>query len=746
MTETTDTRLRRNPRSLPDFPFVTWHFGKLLPSIRRYAAELDRNRGGQVDSNKDGTFDRSEVHRLLVRLLPHATAKQLVYMGVMIAPLNEGEVAKSEMVGILRSCVQAERAVESGAARHEVAALLQFLRHNLATLSRLLRDRPRGFSAPVTLPQAAALLYDLMPGLTPWDVRVVMAMLWWADPAGLAELSVKALYQTLMLVDVQMAEVRKEVEVAVVHEDLPQKPKWQLEQLSYLNREYVVDKAEARVYEPHGAGWMKLVGTLAGDGTVEPLATPHEVFSAMDRLWREQPHKLKQAFASVSVGKADMRISSVELSRLVKKLLPEATSSQLRIMRDVLDLGSDTGLVTMEEAASAFKEAAEALLDMRSTHLYEAMHVLNPIATAVHRALHKVKDEFARLEADGDGKVDAKELAGVVQANCADITSHEMKHLLLALNEIDAVQDGVHRYGDLLQVLRLVDMVVGKGPAQSHRATWVLEHYPQGAPSGSALVMCPFTQRLYAAPLDNKTWPACVGGVDHQGAVQMVPRTYLFELLDTFFATNQHQLQAAFLDADLSKMGVLEPKQLVEFVCRAYHPGLTPDQAKYVEAMIELDSVGSTFSDLQAMLKQCKVVESVVQQASQVEVPMGLRRVAAAVTATGGAATMFATRAAAAAAAAASAGQPAGQLDRRHMLRLVHDLLPSISPREARFMLVALFEVTPPGTHSFRFRDLQQALRLLAVKVRARSDPPPREKSWWAHTRGGKAPGFKQPT
>lgn len=114
------------------------------------------------------------------------------------------------------------------------------------------------------------------------------------------------------------------------------------------------------------------------------------------------------------------------------------------------------------------------------------------------------------------------------------ITLYEMRHVIMAINELDMEGNGAMRFEDLLQALRLVEVFRSRSTS-GRKEAWVLEEYNEFTQEDitSRFLRDPTSKRLYTAVGDD-FWPQVIGCMIVRGAgmkASLFPERYtLFQV------------------------------------------------------------------------------------------------------------------------------------------------------------------------------------------------------------------------
>ncbi|KAK3241898.1 hypothetical protein CYMTET_48379 [Cymbomonas tetramitiformis] len=710
------------------------------------------------DDDNSGTLDRHELVNLVRKVLPHAHAGELSYFQVILDVNGDGRVTYQELIKTIKDCLAIGKTLCEKQSLEVDASLEQASKRileNQVSRQRVLKEFERDGSRGLLPRDVAQLVREILPSFADSNMRHLLLSLKSLDLDGSGRVQSADFMQTLRLVDIRLTESAKaEPPESAATKSVKPSEQWELEEMYFEGKLYLVDRTERKVYSASSPGdWPRLVGRLVRGNQVELTKPPPDLFKALDSYLRSNQKRLRDVFDEFdddNSGALDGR----ELARMVKKLLPDVHAGELRYFQVVLDTDGN-GNVSFSELIEVIKECmalGKTLQGSSGVGMSEVLEKMKAFMLTEHVALQRIFREFDK---DGTGQLSAREMAKMVKAVMPALTSREIRHLMMSMKAMDLDGDGQVSMYELKRALRMVDVQRIKGGSQSPSKVespvqsrggptpaaaqtpavteqWELEeNYFEGK-----LYLVDRTERKVYSASSPGDWPRLVGRLVRGNQVELTkPPPDLFKALDSYLRSNQKRLRDVFDEFDDDNSGALDGRELARMVKKLL-PDVHAGELRYFQVVLDTDGNGNvSFSELIEVIKECMALGKTLQGSSGVGMSEVLEKVKV---------FMLTEHVALQRIFREFDKDGTGQLSAREMAKMVKAVMPALTSREIRHLMMSMKAMDLDGDGQVSMYELKRALRMVDVqRIKGGSQSPSKVESP-VQSRGGPTPAAAQ--
>ena len=235
---------------------------------------------------------------------------------------------------------------------------------------------------------------------------------------------------------------------------------------------------------PYGAPAAPVVGYGAASGTGSsggaqgaPSGTPsadRNVFLRVQRHLETSDRSASELFRRFDkLGRADNKLSTKELERLMELVEPTITDRELRHFMLMVDIDG-TGEISLEEFSRAVGGAvlAEAGVQRevdvsvaQDADVVRVEDIMRRLRDNMQRTGRSVKDVFEQFDEDGSGQLEHLELVKLFKHCCPGLNQLELQYLIQHVHELDTDGDGMVSLEELRQYIRLQKAGVSVPPS-----------------------------------------------------------------------------------------------------------------------------------------------------------------------------------------------------------------------------------------------------------------------------------------
>ncbi|GIL82053.1 hypothetical protein Vretifemale_10957 [Volvox reticuliferus] len=640
------------------------------------------------DRGRKGYLDRAELGDLVRRVMPEATEAQIRFLAVVLDENNDHVFTQQELLGAAKKVVELLRQQQAaagvgsaggfaGAPTPEVAAVLdrfsQYLRENMdvarATFESLDPERTGYLDydrVAVFFRRLVASISRTSGGMggggslrvSPEEQRYLLAQVHLYDVDGVGQVTFSELLRALHAADLRSARGvhstgwaaalgqggrrRSAASASAAIYDAP--TTWRLEDYRWGDREVLLDPTSGVLYSrPRWEGdWPQPLGRLTvgpgGREAVTPVRPDaFSFFKRLDAFLKDNRVRLRQLFDASDTDRSGA-LDSREMGRLVKRVMPEATSPQMSYLLAMLDVhGMDQ--VTYEQFVQVCRDsmATEAAAAAAVSEQGQGLELPAEVAEALHRLSEALLHDrsaavslFRQADRDGSGRLEPREVATLLRRLVPNLRPEELRVAVVALfRNMDHNGDGTLSFQEFMYAMRAVDLQMPNrtitagnwrpGRSSASRISPV-QSYSSGVPAPrepvlGALdleevrlggqrymlsrynnvvyeVLPPQASRAATAP---QQWPRVVGIYDPASGgllrkVDGVTSADLFSALDSYLKTARVRFSDVFARYDTDRNGRLEPRELGRLVEDLLGPqAAAPADVAYLVAMLDLD-------------------------------------------------------------------------------------------------------------------------------------------------------------
>ncbi|GIL68702.1 hypothetical protein Vafri_21956 [Volvox africanus] len=418
---------------------------------------------------------------------------------------------------------------------------------------------------------------------------------------------------------------------------------WRLEEYRWGDREVLLDPTSRVLYSrPRWDGdWPQPLGRLTvGPGGREVVAPVRpdafSFFKRLDAFLKENRVRLRQLFDAADTDRSGA-LDSREMGRLVKRVMPEATSPQMSYLLAMLDVhGMDQ--VTYEQFVQICRDAmaTEAAAAAAGSEQGQGLELPAEVAEALHRLSEALLHDrsaavslFRQADRDGSGRLEPREVATLVRRLVPNLRPEELRVAVVALfRNMDHNGDGTLSFQEFMYAMRAVelqtpDRTITAGNWRSGRSSAsrisAVQSYSSGVPAprepvlgaleleevrlgGQRYLLSRYNSVVYELPPQAsraatapQQWPRAVGIYDpsSRGLLRKVDGATsvdLFSALDNYLKTARVRFSDVFARYDTDRNGRLEPRELGRLVEDLLGPqAAAPADVAYFVAMLDLD-------------------------------------------------------------------------------------------------------------------------------------------------------------
>eukprot|EP00232_Nephroselmis_pyriformis_P027008 CAMPEP_0182873320 /NCGR_PEP_ID=MMETSP0034_2-20130328/12253_1 /TAXON_ID=156128 /ORGANISM="Nephroselmis pyriformis, Strain CCMP717" /LENGTH=1422 /DNA_ID=CAMNT_0025005961 /DNA_START=180 /DNA_END=4445 /DNA_ORIENTATION=- len=523
---------------------------------------------------------------------------------------------------------------------------------------------------------------------------------------------------------------------------------WVLEEYSLDGKRYLLDRKTSMLYHDNGSAARPVAAGRLSGGRLQPLTDGTDLFESLDNFLREKQARLKEVFDHFDKDK-NGKLDASELRAFIKELMPQCLEPEQRYFKVMLDLDGD-GKVTYEELLGALKECKAGGARLRSKDKLGVDDILFKIAAYVDTNHTTLESEFRKADTSGDGSLDADEMARLVRrvVPAAKImTSSDQRVLISELMQLGGYNRKL-TLQDLKRALQMYDLKISKAagggtsqspstftfdqsptsslsvstarsPAKSAaggfgspRQKWELETLNVG---GKRYLLDPDTRVVYTDAPEGE-WPQRLGTYSGGRIKEEEARVDFFVSLDDHLQTHRTRLRELFDKYDLARAGSLRSSDLGRLL-RDIMPQVTDRQTDYFMVMLDLDGDGKvTYEELLTVIKDTRAAGVQVRSKSKVDADDVLGKLMTYVRA-------HHTTVEAAFRDADRNGD--GRLDYRELLAMLGKLMPALTDREKRALVMDLERLDHTGRGQVSLLELKRALRDVAITRRGEHPATP---------------------
>ncbi|KAG2493237.1 hypothetical protein HYH03_008653 [Edaphochlamys debaryana] len=634
------------------------------------------------DADRSGSLRPSELGRLIRDMVPDATRAELHYFLAIMDANGDGTVTYDEFLAAAKDSLRATQQMAVGGGGSGTATFPPDVLAALDELSSRLAEQPalgkrifaqcdKNGDGALDLSEAGKFLRSLMPELGGRPLQFVLSYLGTQDLDGEGVLRYSELMTGLHALQARGprgvtysrsftapaanaaisalvasgAASNRGIAQAATAELLrgtegnrrAYTKDWELHEWRVRGATYLLDPVTDLVYSDVGANqWPELVGRKVGE-SYQPLdgSATMVFFRNLDQHLKSMQVKFSTLFNEFDHGLKGY-LERSELASLVRRVMPEATDSQIRFLAVVLDENGDK-MISQQELLGAAKKVVDLLRQQKAaggqgTPPPEVAAVLDRFSRFMRENMDKARTTFEALDVRRQGYLDYDGVAAFFRRLAPRLGMDDMRHLLAQVHLYDVEGVGQVTFSELLRALRAADLHSARG---SHATGWAAAVSSSRSGAGGGLydspsvwrleayrwnnkdvLLDPATRVIYSKPQTEAEWPTPLGRLTSTQAgrptvIEVQPdSTNFFKRLNTYLRDNGLQLRQLFDRSDRDRSGLLDTQELGMLV-KQIMPSATAVNIKYFMAMMDVDgSQRVSFEEFTDACKSCVGVEA----------------------------------------------------------------------------------------------------------------------------------------
>jgi len=440
----------------------------------------------EADVDRSGALDRRELSRMLERVLPGISRKDVAYLEAQLDADGDGVVTYEELIEFLRDCRSAGEAVSSSKPQDELDGVLRKFASRMNSDDGLRKvraafdDADRAGTGELDGRALSRFIRDACPGLKKTETRLLIAHLRAADPEAAGRLSLEDIMHAVGSVAYtsRQATGRYKLNKAAPAQRRERRKiasdEWVLEALESDGYTFWHDRQTGKVYIPgtQRDDWPTLWGSISPHSTLpEPLRLHEQCFERIDQYFRTHQQFLRDLFDESE--REDFALDRAVLYRALLSVLPLPVRDAGYLQAQLFADGAEP--ITLKQLSRLMSEcrSAEAIASASASLPFEQKRMLARIGAHILKQGQQVESLFSRI-AIKTGSLEGAELVRFLQRLLPDAERKETRLLVAHVYASDPVGSGSFTIVDIRKALHGVKLVPprartsGAPPAPAH--------------------------------------------------------------------------------------------------------------------------------------------------------------------------------------------------------------------------------------------------------------------------------------